>query len=246
METKNKIMILGDDTFILEVKKWTPYTETLARQVFNVLGKVIFQSNKSGMQELKKNADAKQEPTMARQLKKINAERLERGEKGLFKEIMDKSLLLKRYRKMPVYKPILDHILENTKDTFTCGEMAKIIDGYYFNKLEKPLSFQSTQAYASVYGRYMADMGLVTRDLQKGLYKKTKDKKDTEHINGIVNEMIHLALRESWATSKHAVEISMMKEKLKKYNDDEIQRGLAKLIQLKKIYQIDKQKIRFM
>jgi hypothetical protein len=237
---------MGDDTFTLEIKKWTPYTEDLARQVFNVLGKVIFQSNKSVVEEFNKDDDVKPEPTMARQLKKKNADRWPRMEKGHFKGLMDKSLLLKRYRKMPVYKPVLDHILEKTKDTFTCGEMAKIIDQYYFDTLKKPLSFKSTQAYASIYGRYMGENGIVKRDLKKGLFTKIKAEKAIEQMTGISNEIVHLALRESWITTKQIVDIPTMKEKLKKYNDDEIQRGLAKLIQLKKIYQIDKQKIRFL
>ena len=245
MDHDKAILVLGDDTLSLKIRKWTPYTENLARQVFDVLGKTIFKANKSGVEELNNMKDAKQELSLTTKLRSINANRQDRTEKGHFKEIMQEELLLKRYGRMPVYKPLLDHILQNTKATFTAKEMASLIDKYYFHVLKRAITYQSAQAYASVYGRYMGEQKLVIRDLKKGYYEKTAEKKIQATSEQIANEIMMLALRKRWITIKQNVEISVIKQELNKYAGDDIERGLAKLVEYRKIYQVDKQKVSF-
>lgn len=167
---------------------------------------------------------------------------------GLFSE----KHLLKRYGRIPIYKPILDVVENSFEDQIHTSKVAEIIDNFFRVNLDRKLTKNSLASYASSYGRYLEEEGVISRIKTKGVWKKVNStksknenkKENNEDLKEIEKKIIKLAKKNMWYRSKKEVSVSMISQMLNE-KKQKIIKAIINLINENRVSQRPKEKIIF-
>lgn len=142
MEKKH---IIATNDFYLEVHTLTEATRALLQQAADIFGDHITKEIPDSQQKIETAVQKKEEqPTNTTK------------RKGTYR-LFDEDDLLARHHKVPVYKPIMNHILHHIGDKITSKQIQALIKEYYTEEIGKQLTKASLRSYASAYIQYLKD-----------------------------------------------------------------------------------------
>jgi hypothetical protein len=81
-------------------------------------------------------------------------------------------------RNIPIYKPVVDYLIEQLKDKFTAGDIADLIYKYYNETLNIDIVRTSAQVYAVDYRKYLYGKGIIKIVGSNQYERKDKKKQD--------------------------------------------------------------------
>jgi hypothetical protein len=162
--------------------------------------------------------------------------------------LMGKEHLLKRYRAVSIWKPILEYVISNIDDEFKRKDIVKIIKKYYTDVLKRKISDESANAFSSHYLRYMRGDGIlpIIEYLPRHKYRKIKPESNASKIKLSKNalDLIELSKQYRWADLGIRISIAWIQKKLN-ISVDEIKNSLAELIRADLVQQFGPNSVRF-
>lgn len=148
MEPKH---IVATDTFRLDVYTLNKETKALLALAAKNLKTSIEQERAPEQKTI--TVEQLQEEQQSQQERPKREEPQDEKNKPTF-QLFDEEELLARYHRVPIYRPIVTYISQQTGEVLTTSDIKKHIKTYYEQNLKRKLSDSSVRSYASAYIRY--------------------------------------------------------------------------------------------
>jgi hypothetical protein len=234
MKEKNGIVI-QDERFTLNIKKWDILTRKLAREACAWLEELLEKTPCANLQNKKEGIQ--REPLVKQKIRLP-----QRNNKGQFQGLFSKDQMYKSNSRIPLYKSVVDHILENTGGVFRSYQVADIIEKYWNNVIHREISEDSKKTYASAYIQLMKEKGYIQKYNKRGICKKIN--KDVRPYQ-IAEKIYETAEKSQWTITQIPIPLSIINKHLPDYTLDDIKGGLAQLVSNNLVTQYSSTKVRF-
>lgn len=166
-----------------------------------------------------------------------------RNPKGQFSGLFTDNVQYKRDSRIPLYKPIVDYLFENTSNVFTHKQVAGLIADYWEKVLNRKISNNSKKTYSSSYIHLMKEIGWVrSYNGKRGVCKKVGRNNDPATV---AKEIWAVAADKNWTNNHRPVPLEMIQMSLLKYTEEEIKFGLARLVDANSVTQLASDKVMF-
>lgn len=168
MNEKQENITIETKDFRFELKEYTPLTRLVLDMIIEWLKQEAeehreIEKTKYREDELAKldmyaiNKPVKKDMDVMGKPMDIKKQKKEKSEKKKTKYVMDKSLLLKRYGNVSVWKPIVDFIFDNVSGEFTREDVVKLVSKGYKTVLKRKIKPSSASVYTTGYIRWMKE-----------------------------------------------------------------------------------------
>jgi hypothetical protein len=176
-------------------------------------------------------------------LEQIDDSLVIRNTKGQFSGLFTDNIQYKRDSRIPLYKPIVDYLYENTSNVFTHKQVAALIADYWEKVLNRAISNNSKKTYSSSYIHLMKEIGWVrSYNGKRGVCKKVGKNNDPATV---AKEIWTVATDKNWTNNHRPVPLEMIQHSLLKYTEEEIKFGLARLVDANNVTQLAADKVMF-